>query len=30
MRANDEFGEATDPRMYSYFEEIFKRPDVKK
>lgn len=29
MKANEEFGEATDPRMYSYFEEIFKRPDVK-
>ena len=29
MRANEEFGEATDPRMYSYFEEVFKRPDIK-
>lgn len=29
MKANEEFGESTDPRMYSYFEEIFKRPDVK-
>jgi hypothetical protein len=29
MKANEEFGEAADPRMYSYFEEIFKRPDVK-
>lgn len=29
MKADEEFGEATDPRMYSYFEEIFKRPDVK-
>lgn len=29
MKSNEEFGEATDPRMYSYFEEIFKRPDVK-
>jgi hypothetical protein len=29
MKANDEYGEATEPRMYSYFEEIFKRPDVK-
>lgn len=29
MKANEEFGEATEPRMYSYFEEIFKRPDVK-
>jgi len=29
MKASEEFGEATDPRMYSYFEEIFKRPDVK-
>ncbi len=29
MKANEEFGEATDPRMYSYFEEVFKRPDVK-
>jgi len=29
MKANEEFGEATDPRMYSYYEEVFKRPDVK-
>ena len=29
MKSSEEFGEATDPRMYSYFEEIFKRPDVK-
>lgn len=29
MKADDEFGEFTEPRMYSYFEEIFKRPDVK-
>lgn len=29
MKADDEYGEATEPRMYSYFEEIFKRPDVK-
>lgn len=29
MKVNDEFGEATQPQMYSYFEEIFKRPDVK-
>lgn len=29
MKADEEYGEATEPRMYSYFEEIFKRPDVK-
>lgn len=29
MKADEEFGEFTDPRMYSYFEEIFKRPAVK-
>lgn len=29
MRSDEEFGEFTDPRMYSYFEEIFKRPTVK-
>lgn len=29
MRADDEFGESAEPRMYSYFEEVFKRPDVK-
>ena len=29
MRSDEEFGEAADPRMYSYFEETFKRPAVK-
>lgn len=29
MRSDDEFGEFAAPRMYSYFEEAFKRPDVK-
>lgn len=29
MKADEEFGEATEPRMYSYYEEVFKRPDVK-
>ena len=29
MKADEEFGEFSDPRMYSYFEEVFKRPAVK-
>lgn len=29
MRADDEFGEYATPKMYSYFEEVLKRPDVK-
>jgi hypothetical protein len=29
MRADEEFGEYATPKMYSYFEEILKRPDVK-
>lgn len=29
MKNDEEFGEYTEPRMYSYFEEIFKRPSVK-
>jgi hypothetical protein len=29
MRSDDEFGEFAAPKMYSYFEEVFKRPDVK-
>jgi hypothetical protein len=29
MREDDEFGEFADPRMYSYFEEIHKRPNVR-
>ena len=29
MVADEEFGEYAEPRMYSYFEEIFKRPDVR-
>lgn len=29
MKSDEEFGEFTDPRMYSYFEEVFKRPSVK-
>ena len=29
MKSDDEFGEFSVPRMYSYFEEAFKRPDVK-
>lgn len=29
MKADEEFGEFTDPRMYSYFEEVFKRPTVR-
>lgn len=29
MRADEEFGEFADPRMYSYFEEIMKKPNVR-
>lgn len=29
MKGDEEFGEFTEPRMYSYFEEVFKRPSVK-
>lgn len=29
MRADEEYGELADPRLYSYFEEVFKRPNVK-
>jgi hypothetical protein len=29
MKADEEFGERAEPRMYSYFEEIFKRPNVR-
>jgi len=29
MRSDEEFGEFAAPKMYSYFEEAFKRPDVK-
>lgn len=29
MNANDEYSEFTTPRMYSYFEEAFKRSEVK-
>jgi DNA-directed RNA polymerase subunit L len=29
MKSDEEFGEFSDPRMYSYFEEVFKRPAVK-
>lgn len=29
MKADDEFGEFAEPRMYSYFEEVFKRPAVR-
>lgn len=29
MNADDEYGEYTTPRMYSYFEETFKRSEVK-
>lgn len=29
MKAHEEYGEFTEPRMYSYFEEVFKRPVVK-
>lgn len=29
MRKDEEYGDYAQPRHYSYFEEIFKRPDVK-
>lgn len=29
MKADDEYGEFAQPRMYSYFEELLKRPTVK-
>lgn len=29
MKSDEEFGEFAVPKMYSYFEEAFKRPDVK-
>ncbi|MDI6771632.1 MAG: hypothetical protein QME77_03490 [bacterium] len=29
MRSDEEFGEEADPRMYSYFEEIMRRPNVR-
>lgn len=29
MKSDEEFGEYAEPRMYSYFEEIFKRANVK-
>lgn len=29
MKGDEEFGEYAVPKMYSYFEEAFKRPDVK-
>lgn len=29
MKADEEFGEYAEPRMYSYFEEIFKRRNVR-
>jgi hypothetical protein len=29
MRSDEEFQEYAEPRLYSYFEEIFKKPDVK-
>lgn len=29
MKADEEYGEFAIPKMYSYFEEAFKRPDVK-
>lgn len=29
MKADEEFGEYAVPKMYSYFEEVFKRPEVK-
>jgi ParB/Sulfiredoxin domain len=29
MKSDEEFGEYAEPRMYSYFEEVFKRPNVK-
>lgn len=29
MRADEEFGEYSEPTLYSYFEEVFKRPNVR-
>lgn len=29
MKTDEEFGEHAEPKMYSYFEEIFKRPPVR-
>lgn len=29
MKKDDEFGDHADPRLYSYFEEIFKKADVR-
>jgi hypothetical protein len=29
MRADEEYGEHVEPNLYSYFEEVFKRPNVK-
>jgi hypothetical protein len=29
MRKDEEFGEYAEPRLYSYFEEIFKKPDIR-
>ena len=30
MKSDEEFGEYAEPRLYSYFEEAFKPPNVKK
>jgi hypothetical protein len=29
MGANEEYGEYAEPKLYSYFEEVFKRPNVR-
>lgn len=29
MKSDDEFGDHAEPKMYSFFEEVFKRPGVK-
>ena len=29
MRSDEEYGEYAEPKMYSYFEELFKRPVVR-
>jgi len=29
MKSDEEYGEFAEPRMYSYFEEVFKRPSVR-
>lgn len=29
MKHDEEYGEFTDPKLYSFFEEIFKKPEVK-